>query len=83
MQKFSERKSDKWEVDLLKFREKHPFYRVRAMECSLSFASGANSYTNGRRIIPAIGEPPTPVSFNSALEFCHLWVYLLVYRLGI
>ena len=38
---------------------------------------------NGR-IIPAIGKPPTPLSFDSALELsCHLWVDLLVYRLGI
>ena len=36
-----------------------------------------------RRIIPAFGEPPTPPSFNSALEFCHLWVYLLAYGLGV
>ena len=28
MQKFSERQSNKWEVDLLGFREKRPFYRV-------------------------------------------------------
>ena len=28
LQKFSERQSDKWEVDLLIFREKRPFYRV-------------------------------------------------------
>ena len=36
------------------------------------------------RIIPAIGEPPTPPSFDSALELsCHLWVCLLAYRLGI
>ena len=36
------------------------------------------------RIIPAIGEPPTPPSFDRALELsCHLWVCLLVYRLEI
>ena len=36
------------------------------------------------RIIPTIGEPPTPPSFDSALELsCYLWVYLLAYRLGI
>jgi len=34
------------------------------------------------RIIPAIGEPPTPPSFALELS-CHLWVCLLVYRLGI
>ena len=35
------------------------------------------------RIIPAIGEPPTPPSFDHALELsCHLWVCLLDYRLG-
>ena len=36
MQKFSERLSDKWEVDLLKSKEKHPFYRVWAVECGLT-----------------------------------------------
>ena len=36
MQKFSERQSDKWKVDLLGFREKCPFYRVLAMECGLT-----------------------------------------------
>ena len=37
-----------------------------------------------RRIIPAFGEPPTPPSVDSALGlFCHLWVCLLAYRLGI
>ena len=36
------------------------------------------------RIIPAIGEPPIPPSVDSAWElFCHLWVCLLAYRLGI
>ena len=36
------------------------------------------------RIIPIIGEPPTPPSFDSALELsCQLWVCLLAYRLGI
>ena len=36
------------------------------------------------RIIPTIGESPTPPSFDLALELsCHLWVCLLVYRLGI
>ena len=36
------------------------------------------------RIIPAIGEPPTPSSFDSVLELsCHLWVCLLTYRLGV
>ena len=36
------------------------------------------------RIIPTIGEPPTPPSFDSALELsCHLCVCLLAYRLGI
>ena len=39
--------------------------------------------TSGR-IIPIIGEPPTPPSFDSALELsCHLWVCLLIYRLRI
>ena len=46
LQKFSERQSDKWEVDLLRFREKCPFCMVPAKECGLSFASGANSYAN-------------------------------------
>ena len=36
------------------------------------------------RTIPAIGEPPTPHSIDNALKlFCHLWVCLLAYRLGI
>ena len=36
------------------------------------------------RNIPTFGEPPTPLSFDSALElFYHLWVCLLAYRLGI
>ena len=36
------------------------------------------------KIIPAIGEPPTPLSFDSASELLsHLWVRLLVYRLEI
>ena len=36
------------------------------------------------RIIQAIGEPPNPPSFDSALELsCPLWVCLLAYRLGI
>ena len=34
------------------------------------------------RIIPTIGEPPTPGSFDSDLElFWHLWVYHFVCRL--
>ena len=36
------------------------------------------------RIIPSIGEPPTPLSSDSDLELsCHLWAHLLAYRLGI
>ena len=36
------------------------------------------------KIIAAIGELPTPLSFDSALElFCHLRVCLLAYRLEI
>ena len=53
LQKFSERQSDKWEVDLLGFREKRPFYRILAMQCGLSFASGANSYANEREDHPS------------------------------
>ena len=51
--KFSERQSNKWEVDLLGFREKRPFYRVPAMEGGLSFASRANSYANEREDHPS------------------------------
>ena len=85
LQKFSERQSDKWKVDLLGFREKCPFYRVLAMECELSFASlGLIHMLMSGRIIPAVGEPTIPPSVDSALElFCHLWVCLLVYRLGL
>ena len=37
-----------------------------------------------RRIIPPIGEPSTPLSFDSDLELSsHLWVCHLAYRLGI
>ena len=53
LQKFSERQSDKWEVDLLGFREKRPFYRVPAMDCGLNFASRANSYANEREDHPS------------------------------
>ena len=36
------------------------------------------------RIVPTTEEPPTPPSSDSALElFCHIWVCLLAYRLGI
>ena len=36
------------------------------------------------RITPTIGEPPTPQSFEGALElFWHLWVYHLACRLGL
>ena len=84
LQKFSERQSDKWEVDLLKSREKRPFYRAPSMECGLSFSSRGIHMLMCGRIIPAIGEPPTHPSVDSALElFCHLWVCLLAYRLGI
>ena len=84
--KNSVRDSDKWEVNLLGFREKRPFYRVWATECGLAsfWEQGWMHMLMSGRIIPAIGEPPTPLSFDSALElFCHLWVCLLGYRLGI
>ena len=36
------------------------------------------------KIIPTIGEAPTPLSFDSDLEpFCYLRVCLLAYRLGV
>ena len=63
-----------------------PRARAQATECSLVRFSehSVNSYANDGRIIPAIGEPPTPPSFDSAFELsCYLWVCLLVYRLGI
>ena len=64
-----------------------PLLRARALvtACGLRFASvGLTHMLMSGRIIPAIGEPPTPPSGDRALElFCHLWVCLLVYRLGL
>ena len=77
LQTFSERQSNKWEVDLLGFREKRPFYRVPAMECGLSFASGVKSYANERE------DHPSHWGTTHSSLFCHLWVCLLAYRLGI
>ena len=55
MQKFSERQSDKWEVDLLIFREKRPFYTVLAMECGLTkfCERGEFIYANEREDHPS------------------------------
>ena len=59
--------------------------RARVMECGLNFAStGLTHMLMSGRVIPAIGEPPTPPSADRALElFCQLWVCLLAYSLGI
>ena len=61
-------------MDLLGFREKRPFYRVQAMECGLArfFEQGLIHMLMIGRIIPAIGEPPIPLSFDGALELT-LW----------
>ena len=91
---FSERQSDRSEVDLFRYREKHtaqtecvPSQRAtRPPDVSwLVFIKWAISYVNGWEVIPAVlgegwrfpgcGPPPTPWSFNSALELSwHLWV---------
>ena len=64
-----------------------PLLRARAwvMGWGLNFASLTKIHMlMSGRIIPAIGEPPIPPSVDSAWElFCHLWVCLLAYRLGI
>ena len=43
--------------------------RARVMDCGLNFAStGLTHMLMSGRIIPAIGEPPTPPSVDSALR---------------
>ena len=77
-------------MDLLGFREKLTLQgvghcwgqRLRPWNVVL-LAEWIHMLMSGR-IVPTIGKPPTLPSFDSAFElFCHLWVCLLAYRLGI
>ena len=83
--KFSERHSNRWEVDLFGFREKHRQQGVAVAEGKGSSHLMRCGYspppTPGRfhmltrgRIIPTTGEPPTPWSFFFFFYcsgFCH------------
>ena len=54
------------------------------MECGVALWAGWIHMLMSGRVIPTIGETPTPLSFDSGLKLSfYLWVYHLACRLGI